>query len=141
MTTSGPINNLVLPTKGRYYFTRYDWKVDHQFNPSNKLFGRFSHVRHRSVGRFSNEPLWELVDPQFTIPIDQSNVVVSDTRLIRQRSTSFVLGSSSGTDAASGGARWQLGTAVGDSNVSRRRLKSGALAAITTSAPEGWMSS
>lgn len=79
LTTSGPINNLVVPTKGRYYFTRHDWKVDHQFNPSNKLFGRFSHVRHRSVGRFSNEPLWELVDPQFTIPIDQSNVVVSDT--------------------------------------------------------------
>ncbi len=44
-----------------------------------ELFGRFSHVRHRSVGRFSNEPLWELVDPQFTIPIDQSNVVISDT--------------------------------------------------------------
>ena len=36
-------------------------------------------MRHRSVGRFSNEPLWELVDPQFTIPIDQSNVVISDT--------------------------------------------------------------
>ncbi|MCI0622639.1 MAG: hypothetical protein L0387_13425 [Acidobacteria bacterium] len=79
LTPSGPINNLVLPTKGRFYATRYDWKVDHQFNPGNKLFGRFSHVRHRSVGRFSNEPLWELVDPQFTIPIDQSNVVVSDT--------------------------------------------------------------
>ena len=44
-----------------------------------RLFGGYSHVRHRSVGRFSNEPLWELVDPQFTIPIDQSNVVISDT--------------------------------------------------------------
>ena len=53
-----PINNLVVPTKGRYYFTRYDWKVDHQFSPSNKLFGRYSHMRHRSVGRFSNELLW-----------------------------------------------------------------------------------
>ncbi len=79
ITPNGPINNLVLPTKGRFYFTRQDWKLDHQFSPTNKVFGRYSHVRHRSVGRFSNEPLWELVDPQFTIPIDQRNVVVSDT--------------------------------------------------------------
>ena len=79
MTASGPINNLVLPTKGRYYLTRYDWKVDHHFNPSNRLFGGSRTCDTASVGRFSNEPLWELVDPQFTIPIDQSNVVISDT--------------------------------------------------------------
>jgi len=79
MTPSGPINNLVVPTKGRYYFTRFDLKMDHQFNSSNKLFGRYSHVRHRSLTRLSNELLWELVDPIFTIPIDQRNVVISDT--------------------------------------------------------------
>jgi len=79
MTPSGPISNLVVPTKGRYYFTRFDGKVDHQFSPQNKLFGRYSHMRHRSLTRPANEPAWELVNPIFTVPIDQGNLVVSDT--------------------------------------------------------------
>ncbi len=78
-SVNGPVNNLVVPTKGRYYFTRIDAKVDHQFSPMNKLFGRYSHMRHRSIGRVSNELLWETVDPLFTIPIDQGNFVISDT--------------------------------------------------------------
>ncbi|MEZ5354740.1 MAG: carboxypeptidase regulatory-like domain-containing protein [Bryobacteraceae bacterium] len=78
-TPTGPAENLVVPTKGRYYFTRIDAKVDHQFNSSNKLFARYSHMRHRSLGRVSNELLWSLVDPVQTIPIDQGNLVISDT--------------------------------------------------------------
>jgi hypothetical protein len=81
MTPNGPINNLVVPTKGRYYFTRFDGKVDHQFNTANHLFGRYSHVRHRSLTRLSNELAWPLVDPIFTIPIDQRNVVISDSHM------------------------------------------------------------
>lgn len=79
LTPSGPVNNLAVPTKGRYYFTRFDGKVDHQFSSSNRIFGRYSHVRHRSLGRISNELEWSLVDPVFTIPIDQRNVVISDS--------------------------------------------------------------
>jgi hypothetical protein len=79
MTPSGPINNLVVPTKGRYYFTRFDVKVDHQFSSMNKMFARYSHVRHRSLGRVSNELNWSLVDPVYVPPIDQGNFVVSDT--------------------------------------------------------------
>lgn len=79
LTPSGPINNLVVPTKGRYYITRYDLKADHQFNPNNKIFGRYSHVRHRNLGRVSNELNWALVDPVFVPPIDQHNMVISDT--------------------------------------------------------------
>lgn len=78
-SVTGPNNNLVVPTKGRYYFTRIDAKVDHQFSPMNKLFGRYSHVRHRSLGRVSNELLLEVVDPVYTVPIDQGNMVISDT--------------------------------------------------------------
>lgn len=79
LTPGGPSNNLVVPTKGRYYFTRIDAKGDHQFSPRNKLFGRYSHMRHRNLGRISNELLWELVDPVVVPPIEQRNVVVSDT--------------------------------------------------------------
>ena len=79
LTPSGPINDLVVPTKGRYYITRYDLKVDHQFNSNNKIFGRYSHVRHRNLGRVSNELQWALVDPVYVPPIDQHNMVISDT--------------------------------------------------------------
>jgi len=82
LTPSGPTQNLVIPTKGRFYFTRFDQKIDHQFSPSHKIFGRYSHMRHRNVGRFSPQILWELADPQFTIPIDQGNAVISDTYTI-----------------------------------------------------------
>lgn len=79
LTPNGPINNLVVPTKGRYYFTRIDTKIDHQFSPNNKLFGRYSHVRHRNPGRYSNELLWTLVDPVVIPKIYQGNIVISDT--------------------------------------------------------------
>lgn len=79
LTPNGPINNLVVPTRGSYYITRYDLKADHQFNSNNKIFGRYSHVRHRNLGRVSNELLWSLVDPVYVPPIDQHNMVISDT--------------------------------------------------------------
>jgi hypothetical protein len=82
LTPNGPTNNLVVPTKGRYYFTRIDAKIDHQFSPSHKIFGRYSHMRHRSLTRPANEPAWDLVNPIWTIPADQRNAVVSDTYTI-----------------------------------------------------------
>ena len=79
LTANGPINNLVVPTKGRYYITRWDGKIDHQFSSANKLFGRYSQNRVRALGRISNELLWSLVDPVYVAPTDLHNLVVSDT--------------------------------------------------------------
>ncbi len=79
MTPSGPTNNLVLPTKGRYYFNRFDAKLDHQFNVNHRIFGRFSRMRNRAPGRYSTETAWELIDTVMTIPNDFTNVVASDT--------------------------------------------------------------
>jgi hypothetical protein len=79
LTPNGPTNNLIVPTKGRYYITRFDGKVDHQFNSNNKLFGRYSQNRVRAPGRFSNELLWSLPDPVYWQPIDLHNFVLSDT--------------------------------------------------------------
>ncbi len=82
LTPSGPTNNLVVPTKGRYYITRWDGKVDHQFSPANKLFGRYSQNRSRALGRISNELLWSLVDPVYVPEIDLHNFVLSDTHTL-----------------------------------------------------------
>lgn len=79
LTPNGPINNLIVPTKGRYYITRYDFKVDHQFSANNKIFGRYSHNRSRAPGRFANELLWTLPDPNIVPFIDLHNMVLSDT--------------------------------------------------------------
>ncbi len=79
LTPNGPINNLIVPTKGRYYITRFDVKVDHQFSSNNKIFGRYSHNRSRSPGRFANELLWTLPDPNIVPLVDLHNMVFSDT--------------------------------------------------------------
>jgi hypothetical protein len=78
---SGPINNLVSPTNYRSYRTRFDAKVDHQFSANHKIFGRYSQVRHRSWrDRLSPEIAWSEYDWRAVpIPIDQRNIVISDT--------------------------------------------------------------
>ncbi len=76
---NGVTQNLVLPTKGRYYFSRYDTKVDHQFNTQHRIFGRFSRMRNRAPGRYSTDIAWQLFDPVVTIPNDFTNIVASDT--------------------------------------------------------------
>lgn len=77
----GPTNNLIAPTKYRSWRTRFDGKIDHQFAPQHKMFGRYSHVRHRSWrDRYSPEIQKEEFDWRAVpIPIDQRNVVISDT--------------------------------------------------------------
>ena len=79
LTPNGPASNLIVPTKGRYYITRWDAKLDHQFNSNNKLFARYSQNRVRALGRISNELLWSLVDPVYVPEVDLHNFVVSDT--------------------------------------------------------------
>jgi hypothetical protein len=77
----GVHENLVTLTKYRSYRTRFDGKVDHQFTPNHKIFGRYSHVRHRSFqDRWTPEIAWLDIDFRAVpIPIDQRNVVLSDT--------------------------------------------------------------
>lgn len=80
----GPTNNLVSPTNYRSYRTRFDVKLDQQFSSAHKMFGRYSHVRHRSWrDRLSPEIAWKEYDWRAVpIPIDQRNVVISDTYTI-----------------------------------------------------------
>lgn len=77
----GPTNNLISPTNYRSYRTRFDVKLDQQFSSRHKMFGRYSHVRHRSWrDRLSPEIAWKEYDWRAVpIPIDQRNVVISDT--------------------------------------------------------------
>jgi len=82
VTPSGVTQDLVMPTKGRYYFTRFDTKVDHQFNTNHRIFARFSRMRNRAPGRYSTDIAWELYDPVLVIPNDFTNIVVSDTYTI-----------------------------------------------------------
>ena len=80
----GPTNNLIAPTNYRSYRTRFDGKIDQQFSPNHKIFGRYSHVRHRSWrDRLSPEIAWSEYDSRAVpLPIDQRNMVISDTYTI-----------------------------------------------------------
>lgn len=82
VTPSGVTQDLVLPTKGRYYFNRFDTKVDHQFNINHRIFGRFSRMRNRAPGRYSTDISWQLYDPVMVQPNDFTNIVFSDTYTI-----------------------------------------------------------
>jgi hypothetical protein len=80
VTANGPNNNLEGDFPGLYKFERYDFKVDHQFSASHKIFGRYSRVRHRGEER----PVRGLTDALqfgnvYVRPLDFHNIVVSDT--------------------------------------------------------------
>jgi opacity protein-like surface antigen len=81
---TGAINNLISPTNYRSYRTRFDVKFDQQFAANHKMFARYSHVRHRSWrDRLSPEIAWREYDWRAVkIPIDQRNIVLSDTYTI-----------------------------------------------------------
>src|SRR5207237_4995965 len=79
ITPSGVTQDEVLPTKGRYYFNRFDTKVDHQFNMNHRIFGRFSRMRNRAPGRYSTDITWSIYDPVLVQPNDFTNIVLSDT--------------------------------------------------------------
>ncbi|MBL8231084.1 MAG: TonB-dependent receptor [Bryobacterales bacterium] len=82
--TFGPTNNLIAPTTYRSYRTRFDGKIDQQFSSNHKMFGRYSHVRHRAWrDRWSPEIAWREYDWRAVqIPIDQRNTVISDSYTI-----------------------------------------------------------
>lgn len=76
---TGPVNNLTYNAGGGYDFQRYDAKIDHQFTSNHRLFGRYSLVRHRSEERPVRELTEVVYGNVFVRPLDQSNVVLSDT--------------------------------------------------------------
>lgn len=76
---TGPVNNLTYNAGGAYDFRRYDAKVDHQFSTNHKIFGRYSLVRHRSEERPVRELSKVTFGNVYVKPLDQSNIVVSDT--------------------------------------------------------------
>ena len=80
----GPHLNLADSTTYRSYRTRFDIKIDHQFSNSHKIFGRYSQGHHTSFrDRWVVEAAWRLIDPNAVpFPIDQPNVVISDTYTI-----------------------------------------------------------
>ena len=80
---TGPSQNIGAENKYRSYRTRYDIKIDHAVSNSNRMFGRFSHVRNRARGNEIGLN-WELVDGNFVlVPSDQINGVISDTHIFR----------------------------------------------------------
>ncbi len=79
ITPSGVTQDLVLPTRGIYFFTRFDTKVDHQFATNHRMFARFSRMRNRAPGRYSTDIAWPIYDPVLVQPNDFTNVVLSDT--------------------------------------------------------------
>lgn len=78
-TPTGPVSNLVVPTFGRYYFNRWDIKLDQNFSSSHRMFGRYSLFQNRSLTRISNEPAWRTIDRILVVPINHHSIVVSDT--------------------------------------------------------------
>ena len=87
LTRTGPQENLVTGTVYRSYRTRFDGKVDQQFSANHKMFGRYSHVRHRAfAGRWLPEIQWRDIDSfAVPIPIDQRNAVISDILILGPR--------------------------------------------------------
>ncbi|MBI2686847.1 MAG: TonB-dependent receptor [Acidobacteria bacterium] len=76
---TGPVNNLTYNAGGAYNFQRLDGKIDHQFSNSHRIFGRYSHVRHRSQERPVRELTEIVYGNVYVKPLDQRNVAISDT--------------------------------------------------------------
>ena len=81
LTATGPQTNFGSQSIYRSYRTRYDVKLDHNFSESNRMFGRFSHVRNRAFGT-NIAVKWGLLDGTSVLqPSDQINAVISDTHM------------------------------------------------------------
>ncbi|MGH8246526.1 MAG: hypothetical protein ACREUU_08840, partial [Gammaproteobacteria bacterium] len=81
LTRTGPRSNLSADTVYRSYRTSFDHKIDHSFSDTHKIFGRYSHFRHRSFnGRWQVNVKNPIFDFNYTPqPIDQRQLVISDT--------------------------------------------------------------
>lgn len=76
---TGPVNNLTYNAGGAYNFQRFDAKIDHQFSNNHRIFGRYSHVRHRSQERPVRELTETIYGSVYVKPLDHRNIAISDT--------------------------------------------------------------
>jgi hypothetical protein len=83
-TATGPTENLVMDQEKRIRRTRMDVKIDHQFTPNHKIFGRYSEARHRAFkGEYLAQFAWRDIDPNAQLaPVDQRNLVLSDMLIL-----------------------------------------------------------
>jgi Carboxypeptidase regulatory-like domain len=84
MTKTGPVQNLAMDGPKTVKRIRWDGKIDHQFTPNHKIFGRYSQAHHRA-DRAQKYPefAWDLLDFNAqTIPIDLINIVFNDTLIL-----------------------------------------------------------
>ena len=83
-TSTGPVSNLVANQTKEIRRTRYDSKIDHQFSPTHKVFGRFSWAEHRAwKGDYQAQFNWRPLDPNSEPqPVDQKNISFSDILIL-----------------------------------------------------------
>ncbi len=83
-TATGPIENLVANNIKLIRRTRWDAKIDHQFTPNHKIFGRYSHARHRAdKGDRQEQFTWIELDPnRQPAPVDHLNFAFSDMLIL-----------------------------------------------------------
>ena len=89
---TGPHQNLSIDQNKNSYRTGIDAKIDHSFSSNHKIFGRYSNARHRSMSSY-----WQmqLANPDLDyigapIPIDQRQIVISDSYVINPRTINEV---------------------------------------------------
>jgi len=81
-TRTGPQQNLNLLESKIVHRLHWDGKIDHQFSPNHKIFGRYSqmHTTQYYRGAFRGELAWPLIDPnQQPTPVNNINGVLSDS--------------------------------------------------------------
>jgi len=83
-TATGPSENLVANNLKLINRTRWDVKIDHQFTPNHKIFGRYSHARHRAdKGDRQEQFTWIEIDPnRQPAPVDHVNFAFSDMLIL-----------------------------------------------------------
>src|SRR5262245_28556976 len=81
---AGPQENLLLNTIKHIRRTRWDGKIDHQFSPKHRIFGRYSQARHRAwKGDYQAQFNWREIDPNAQpAPVDHINIAFSSMYII-----------------------------------------------------------
>ena len=81
---SVPTENLVENQIKQIRRIRWDGKIDHQFTPNHRMYGRYSQARHRAwKGDYQAQFAWRDLDHQRqNAPVDHYNGVISDILIL-----------------------------------------------------------
>jgi hypothetical protein len=79
-----PTENLVMNQRKEIRRIRWDGKIDHQFTPNHKIYGRYSQAYHRAwKGDHQAQFAWLDLDPNsWNAPVDHYNGVISDILIL-----------------------------------------------------------